>query len=142
MINNENYYRALNVMDRMEELRLERNIPKPKIGKSLGHSGAYYQAFYDGCRVLKVSTLLKFAKALDISVEYLLTGKNKQPYKDVELNINKISQLKKYKLCNNLQVIQSRLKRNLRNDISIKTLFEFETNLNINITELFKGKYE
>ena len=68
MITNDHYYRALNIMDKIEEIRVEKNIKKTDIGKELGYTKAYYQACYDSCRTLKVSTLIKFAKAVNVSV--------------------------------------------------------------------------
>ena len=140
MITNEHYYRALNIMDRIEEIRVEKNIKKSDIGKELGYTKAYYQAFYDACRTIRLSSLINFAKGLDISVDYLLTGKNKQPYKDFKLNYNLITDSKIKYLPNSLQVIKGRLKRKETDNISIKSLFEFEHYLNIPAIKLIGGE--
>ena len=126
MITNEHYYRALNIMDRVEELREEKRVSRYEIGKNLKHTGAYYQAFYDACRTIRVSTLVNFAKALDVSVEYLLTGKNKKPYKDFKVDFKIIKENNVKYLPNRLQVIKGRLKRGVCNNLSVKSLFEFE----------------
>ena len=131
MINNECYYMALNVVDRLEEIRQQKNISKYQIGKNLGHTGAYYQAFYDSCKTPKISTLIKLAKSIDVSIEYLLTGKNKDSFIEFNLNYELITNTKIKYLPNRLQVIKGRLKRQETNDFALKSLFEFEKYYNI-----------
>ena len=140
MITNDHYYRALNIMDRIEEIRVEKNIKKSDIGKELGYTKAYYQAFYDACRTIRLSSLINFAKGLNVSVNYLLTGKNKQPYKDFRINYNLITDSKIKYLPNSLQVIKGRLKRKETDNISLKSLFEFEHYLNIPAIKLIGGE--
>ena len=140
MITNEHYYRALNIMDRVEEIRLEKNIKKTDIGKELGYTKAYYQACYDSCRTLKVSTLIKFAKAVNVSVEYFLTGRNKQEFKSFEFNLDVIKNTKIKYIPNSLKVIKCRLKKEKAKDITIKTLFEFEKFYKIPAIKLIGGE--
>ena len=140
MITNDHYYRALNIMDRIEEIRVEKNIKKSDIGKELCFTKAYYQAFYDACRTIRLSSLINFAKGLNVSVNYLLTGKNKQPYKDFRINYNLITDSKIKYLPNSLQVIKGRLKRKETDNISLKSLFEFEHYLNIPAIKLIGGE--
>jgi transcriptional regulator with XRE-family HTH domain len=140
MITNDHYYRALNIMDRIEEVRLEKKILKSEIGKKLGYSSAYYQVCYDNCRTLKVSTLIKFAKAVDISVEYFLTGKNKQEFKSFEFNLEVIKNTKIKYIPNSLKVIKCRMKKEKAKDITIKTLFEFEKLYRIPAIKLIGGE--
>ena len=139
MITNEHYYRALNVMDKIEEIRVKKGIAGYKIGKFLGHTPSYYYTAYDNCRTIKVSTLIKLAKSLDISVEYLLSGKNKEEFKPFEFNLDIIKNTKVKYLPNRLRVIKCRIVKNKANNISLKTLFEFEHYLKISAIKIIGG---
>lgn len=139
MITNDHYYRALNIMNRVEEVRTERKISRTTFGKQLGHTIAYYQAFYDSCRAIKVMSVIKFAKVLDVSVEYLLTGKKKEPYKEFNLNYDYIINSKVKGLPNSLKVIKSKLKLGHCSDMSTKTLYEFEKQLKVPAIKLIGG---
>lgn len=139
MKTNENYYRALNIIDRIEELRLEKGIGKTVFGKKLGYTRQYYYSSYDNCRCIKVRTLNTMAKALDVSIEYLLTGKNKQSYKEFEVNFNMIVTSKMKKLPNYLQSIRSYLKSGRCKDLNTKSLFEFEQYSKIPAIKLIGG---
>lgn len=140
MINNEHYYRALNVMDRIDEIREEKGIIKTEFGKQLGHTMPYYHVTYNGFRIIKFSTLVNFAKVLDISVEYLLTGRNKDIFKPVKLDLELISSKRGKRFPNYLRVIKHYIKQGRTKDINLKTLFEFEHYLNIPVTNLLRGE--
>lgn len=139
MITNEHYYRALAIMDRIEEIREQKGIPKVAFAKKLGYTLSLYHVTYDNCRIVKISMLIKFAKVLDVSVEYLLTGKNLEPFKDFELNFDGITQAKTRGTSNSLRVIKHRLKSKKSNDIVLKTLFEFEYYLKTPAIKLIGG---
>lgn len=140
MITNEHYYTALNIMDRIEEIRINKNIQRTQFGDDLGFTKAYYYAFYNSCRIIKTSSLINFAKILNVSVEYLLTGKNLTQYKDFKLDFNKIINCKAQKLPNSLKVIKCKLKKGVTKDINIKTLFEFEYYIKIPAIKLIGGE--
>lgn len=140
MITNDHYYRALNIMNRVEEIRQKLNIPKTEFGKKLGYTPAYYYAFYNSCRTIKVSTLIKFAEILNVSVNYLLTGKNYEQFKNFTLNYDNIINSKKRKTPNSLKVIKTALKYGKIKDLNIKSLFEFEEQLHIPAIKLIGGE--
>lgn len=139
MKTNENYYRALNIIDRIEEIREEKRIGKTIIGKTLGCSKQYYYSAYDNCRCLKVKTLDRIAKILDVSLEYLLTGKNKEPYKKIDINFDLIKNTKIKKLPNYLQSTRSYLRSGRCTDLNTKSLFEFEEYSKIPVIKLIGG---
>lgn len=139
MITNEHYYRSLNIMDRIEEVRLKKHISRVEFGDRLGKSKAYYQAFYDACRGLRIESVINFAKILDVSVDYLLSGKKEEPYRDFKLDFSKITTSKVRKLPNTLKVIKCNLKKNKIKSMTVKTLFEFEHYLSISAIELIGG---
>lgn len=140
MILNDNYYRALDIINRIEEIREEKNITRTEFGKQMGLSQSYYYVVYDNCRIIRINTLVKIAKILNISIEYLFTGKNKQPFKDFKINYDKIINAKTIKMPNRLRVIKSNLKRNKTSNIMLKTIFDFERQLNISAIKLIGGK--
>lgn len=140
MRTNNNYYRALAIMDRIEEIREEKQIGKTIFGKKLGYTRQYYYSSYDNCRCIKIRTLNTMAKALDISIEYLLTGKNKQPYKHTDINFDLIKNTKIKKLPNYLQSIRSYLRKGRCKDLNTKSLFEFEQYSKIPAIKLIGGE--
>jgi transcriptional regulator with XRE-family HTH domain len=139
MRTNNNYYRALAIMDRIEEIREEKGIGKTIVGKTLGYSRQYYYSAYDNCRCLKVKTLDRIAKILDVSLEYLLTGKNKEPYKKIDINFDLIKNTKIKKLPNYLQSTRSYLRSGRCTDLNTKSLFEFEEYSKIPAIKLIGG---
>ena len=136
---NDNYYRALNIINRIDEVREEKGIGKTIFGKRMGYSRQYYYSSYDNCRCIKVKTLNKMARGLDISVEYLLTGRNKQPYKHIDVNFDLIINTKIKKLPNYLHAVRSYLKTGRCKDLNIKSLFEFEQYSKIPAIKLIGG---
>lgn len=139
MIFNEHYYRALNVVDRIEEVRESKGICKTEFGKQLNFTRAYYYSFYNPCRTLRVIRLQKVAKVLNVSVDYLLTGKKLKEYKDFQYNTDKIINCDRLKLSNRLKVIRRKLETGVIRNITVKTLFEFEHDLNIPAIKLIGG---
>lgn len=140
MKNNDNYYRALAIMDRVESVREEKNISKCYIGKTLGYTRPWYYAAYNSFRTLRVSTLVKFAEVLDVSAEYLLTGKNKKEYKPFKVNYDLLFQQKKRGIPVHLRPIKTQIKKGRTKSILIKTLFEFEEFYKIPAIKLIGGE--
>lgn len=127
MITTPEYYQAINVVDKIEEIRIEQKITKVEFGKKLGLTDPYYHAIYNCCRVLRVDTLYKMAKILNVSVGYLLGNEQRQDFKSFNINYSEIFNDKTLRLPNRLKVIKSNLKKNSNKHIMIKTLFEYES---------------
>lgn len=133
------YYIALAIMDRVEEMRLEKNIPKVKFGKELGFTTPYYHVLYNRCGTLRINTLIKVAKVLDVSVEYILSGKNYDVYKPFKIDYTILLTTIRKGMPLKLRVIKSMLKHNPNKHIMIKTLFEFEDFLKTPAIKLIGG---
>jgi DNA-binding Xre family transcriptional regulator len=138
MKNNDAYYRAIGVIDRIEEVREERGISKPQVGLRLGLTKEYYYSFYNIARAIQVDTLLKIAKVLDVNVEYLLEGRYKSNYKDNNYGLERIINCK-CKLNGSLATIRCKLRKGVTKSITIKTLLEFEEVSKIPAIELIKN---
>lgn len=139
MITNEHYYRAINIMDIIDELREKKGICKTQIGKQQGFTPPYYHSFYNGCRAIRINSLYNIAKVLNVSVEYLLTGKKQDTFKDFKLDFSNIINNDKTGVPTRLRVIKHYLKSGKAKDISVKTLFEFEHYLKIPAIKLIGG---
>lgn len=84
------------IKDRLKEIRLEQGFTQKEIAEKLGVSQPNYQQWERGIRNPKDSTLLKIAKVLDVSLEYL-KGTNTlidlDPYKPTEEDMKAVRQL-------------------------------------------------
>lgn len=140
MISNEHYYTALNIIDKIEELREELGVPKVEIGNKLGFSKPYYHALYNSGRTLKVNNLIKLAKILNVSVGYLLGNNPKKEYKEFDLDYSLIVNTKVFKLPNRLSAIRSKIKNDGIKYLNVKTLFEFEHYTKIPAIKLIGGE--
>jgi transcriptional regulator with XRE-family HTH domain len=136
MKNTEGYYLALAAIDRLDEVRAEKGISKTNLSKKLGCNYTYYNVSYHLCRIYKIDTLVKLAKTIDVSVEYILSGKNKQPYVDFNIDFSQIINTKIANLPDSLGTIRTRLKRKPNTSINLKTLYDFEQALKIPASKL------
>ena len=74
------YYETLFVMDRIEDLAVRKFVTLSNFGRKFGKSPAWaYNALCNGSN-FKIKKINEIAKLLDVNLEYLFTGKNKQPY--------------------------------------------------------------
>lgn len=126
MITNEHYYRALNIMDRIEEVRELKGISKTVISKSLNCTDPYYHSAFNFSRIIRIDTLMKYARVLDVSVAYLLSNGKMDTFKEFEINYDNIINKHSKKLPLRLRVLRSYLKKNTRKHLTVKSLFEFE----------------
>lgn len=139
MITTPEYYQALNVVDKIEEIREEKNISKVELGKKLGVTDPYYHSIYNCCRVLRIDTLYRIAEVLDVSVGYFLNNEKRQPFKSFKINYSKIINDKTLRLPNRLKVTKSKLRYNPNKNITLKLLFEYEYYLKIPAIKLIGG---
>ena len=137
------YYKALNVLERIQKELLNLGISGIKFSRKLGYSDNWWNTKYYIVSVPKVNTLLKIAKVLNISYEYLLTGNNRTTYKPVEVNMKQLISLyekEKYHLGkeipNRMTVTIYNLKRGKQESITCNLLFDFETLLKVSAYNL------
>lgn len=140
MITNEHYYRALNIMDRIEEVRELKGISKTVIGKSLNHTEPYYHAAFNFSRIIRIDTLMKYARVLDVSVAYLLSNGKMDTFKEFEINYDNIINRHTKKLPLRLRALRSQLKKYKDKHLTVKSLFEFEHYYKIPAIQLIGGE--
>ena len=139
----DSYYKALNVLERIQEELLKSGVSGVDLSRKLGVSDTWWNNKYNIVCFPKVNTLLKIAKALNISYEYLLTGCNRNIYKPIEVNMKQlISFYEKGKYHmekmtpNRINVAIHHLKRGKQKSITCKLLFDFERLLKVSAYKL------
>lgn len=140
--NSENYYVVLNIMDRIAEHALEKFGTYAKFSRALGYTDPYFYQITNLEHFFKINNLIKAAKALDLSVEYLLTGKRKEPFNDEKLSVKNVLKLKvpKYAINNSLCSIQCHIKSGRTKSMNIKTLLEFESASGVKAMDILRGR--
>ena len=140
---NESYYRGISVLERIQEELLNLGISGIKFSRMLGYSDNWWNTKYYIVSVPKVNTLLKIAKVLNISYEYLLTGNNRTTYKPVKVNMKQLIyfyEKEKHNLGkaipNIMTVTIYNLKRGTQKSITCKLLFDFERLLKVSAYKL------
>lgn len=136
MIINDNYYIAINILNRIEKVRTEKSLLQIELCRRMGKCAAWWNVALNGARTLRFNTLCRIAKALNISVEYLITGKNKARYRHCYLNREKIISLYEYNVPPRILTILSQIRNNKKNDLSIKTLLDISYYYKIDIINL------
>ncbi|MBQ0114172.1 MAG: hypothetical protein KBT03_13665 [Bacteroidales bacterium] len=120
----EEYYQALCINDRIEELRVEQKV-------------IYYHLPIDNANIrincggiLRLDILHRLAKFFNVSLEYLLYGGKKEPYKEIDINLkNIVKYFKENKIkhdSNSIKVTISKIKNNKSRYISPLMLFKLE----------------
>lgn len=139
----ESYYKALNVLERIQEELLKSGVSGVNLSRKLGVHDTWWNNKYNIVCFPKVNTLLKIAQALNISFEYLLTGNNRTTYKPVEVNTKQlITFYEKGKhhfgkaIPNTMVVSVHNLKRGKRESMTCKLLFDFEKLLKVSAYSL------
>ena len=135
MINNDYFYCAIDIIEKIEKLRQEKKIPKKEIGKRLGYTVQYYYSLYNSNKVMTVNTLIGVARALDVNVGYLLGNMPMGKYEDFKVDYSTIIK-NKAKYSPTLATIRSKIKNKTTKNITVKTLLEFEQVLKIPAIEL------
>lgn len=142
----DNYYLSLAVLDRINEEVIAKFGGPCIFAKHLKKTRTYWTDLLRSRYSIQVDTFIRLAEAVGVSVEYLLTGKNKQPYKPVEVCYDVL--LAKYQdyICNKrylcgaiiphtLKVLTGIIKKRKCN-ITLTTLFRFEDLLHTSAYQL------
>ena len=138
MITDDNYYTSLNILDRIDEIRIKKGISTSEFCRNLEKSTAWWTVIYSGARVIRFQTLCKIAKILNVSVLYLITGKNKGRYKNCHINQEEIKKLKGKYAPPRICVSLCNFRKNRTKDVSVKTLLDISYYYKIDITNLIK----
>ena len=116
------YYDSLSVYDRVVEEAIKKYSNLSKFADELGLNRS---TFYNKIS-LRTDNLLKCAKVLNISVNYLLTGKKKDVYKPVEPRYTMIRTQKLPKNTDNcLRVVKCQLNKGIKNHLTVRSVLRF-----------------
>lgn len=116
------YYDSLSVCDRVVEEAIQKYSNLSKFANKLGLCNT---SFYDNIS-LRTDTLLKCAKVLNISVNYLLTGKKKDVYKPIEARYTMVRTQKLPKNIDNcLLVVKCQLNKGIKKHLTVRSVLRF-----------------
>lgn len=116
------YYDSLSVYDRVVEEAISKYSNLSKFANELGLCKT---SLYSKIS-LRVDTLLKCAKVLNISVNYLLTGKKKDIYKPIEARYTMIRTQKLPKNTDNcLRVEKCQLNKGTKKHLTVRSVLRF-----------------
>lgn len=116
------YYDSLSVYDRVVEEAIQKYSNLSKFADELGLNRS---TFYNKIS-LRTDNLLKCAKVLNISVNYLLTGKKKDVYKPIEARYTMIRTRKLPKNTDNcLLVVKCQLNKGIKKHLTVRSVLRF-----------------
>lgn len=116
------YYDSMSVYDRVVEEAIQKYSNLSKFANELGLCRS---TFYNKIS-LRADNLLKCAKVLNISVNYLLTGRKKDVYKPVEARYTMIRTQKLPKNTENcLRVVKCQLNKGIKKHLTVRSVLRF-----------------
>ena len=116
------YYDSMSVYDRVVEEAIQKYGFLSKFADELGLNRS---TFYNKIS-LRADNLLKCAKVLNISVNYLLTGKKKDVYKPVEPRYTMIRTQKLPKNTDNcLRVVKCQINKGIKKHLTVRSVLRF-----------------
>ena len=116
------YYDSLSVYDRVVEEAIQKYSFLSKFADEVGLCRS---TFYNKIS-LRTDNLLKCAKVLNISVNYLLTGKKKDVYKPIEERYTMIRIQKLPKNTDNcLLVVKCQLNKGIKKHLTVRSVLRF-----------------
>ena len=116
------YYDSMSVYDRVVEEAIKKYSNLSKFADELGLCRS---TFYNKIS-LRTDNLLQCAKVLNISVNYLLTGKIKDVYKPIEECYTVIRTQKLPKNTDNcLRVVKCQLNKGIKKNLTVRSVLRF-----------------
>lgn len=129
------YYDSMSVYDRVVEEAIQKYSNLSKFANELGLDKT---SFYHKIS-LRTDTLLKCAKVLNISVNYLLTGKKKDVYKPIEPRYTMIRTQKLPKNTDNcLRVEKCQLNKGIKNNLTVRSVLRFAKSFKCEPVDIIK----
>ena len=129
------YYDSLSVYDRVVEEAIKKYSNLSKFADELGLNRS---TFYNKIS-LRTDNLLKCAKVLNISVNYLLTGKKKDVYKPVEPRYTMIRTQKLPKNTDNcLRVVKCQLNKGIKKHLTVRSVLRFAKSFKCEPVDIIK----
>lgn len=128
-MNDEVYYRCLSVLDRINDEAVIKFGSGYAFSKALGRDKSFWNVRISAITFPRMKNIIIYAKTLNLSVEYLLTGKHRGIYHPCEINCQRIYQeYKSRKIsienCRRFAPIMFKVKRGA--EVNLSTLFELE----------------
>ena len=122
MKDDDSYYDSMSVYDRVVDEAIKKYSNLSKFADELGLNRS---TFYNKIS-LRADNLLKCAKALNISVNYLLTGKKKDVYKPIEARYTMIRIQNLPKNTDNcLRVVKCQLNKGTKKHLTVRSILRF-----------------
>ena len=122
MKDDEAYYDSLSVYDRVVEEAIQKYS---NLSKFANEVGLCRSTFYNKIS-LRTDNLLKCAKVLNISVNYLLTGKKKDVYKPIEARYTMVRTQNLPKNTDNcLRVVKCQLNKGIKKHLTVRSVLRF-----------------
>ena len=116
------YYDSMSVYDRVVDEAIQKYS---NLSKFADEVGLCRSTFYNKIS-LRTDNLLKCAKVLNISVNYLLTGKKKDVYKPIEARYAMIRTQKLPKNTDNcLLVVKCQLNKGTKKNLTVRSVLRF-----------------
>lgn len=129
------YYDSLSVYDRVVEEAIHKYGFLTKLADEVGLCRS---TFYNKIS-LRTDNLLKCAKVLNISVNYLLTGKKKDVYKPIEPRYTMIRTQKLPKNTDNcLRVVKCQLNKGIKKHLTVRSVLRFAKAFKCEPVEIIK----
>lgn len=138
-MNDESYYKCLDILDRINDEAISKFGSGYAFSKALGRDKSFWNVRYSAVTFPRLKNILTYSKILDVSVEYLLTGKHKDKYKPCEIDYQNIyNEYKKHKIpvdmCYKLAPIMFKVKRG--SSVNLGTLIELSDMFRIPVYQL------
>lgn len=138
-MNDDSYYRCLGVIDRINEEAISKFGSGYKFSKALGRNTSWWNVRYSAATFPRLENINTYAKLFNVSVDYLLTGKNRKPYYSMVVCCGRLyNEYKSHKIpvdkCKKYAPIMFRVKQG--HEVNLSTLFDFENMFNIPAYEL------
>lgn len=116
------YYDSMSVYDRVVDEAIQKYS---NLSKFADEVGLCRSTFYNKIS-LRTDNLLKCAKVLNISVNYLLTGKKKDVYKPIEARYTMVRTQKLPKNTDNcLRVVKCQLNKGIKKNLTVRSVLRF-----------------
>lgn len=116
------YYDSMSVYDRVVEEAIQKYS---NLSKFADEVGLCRSTFYNKIS-LRTDTLLKYAKVLNISVNYLLTGKKKDVYKPIDARYTMVRTQNLPKNTENcLRVVKCQLNKGIKKHLTVRSVLRF-----------------
>lgn len=116
------YYDSLSVYDRVVDEAIQKYS---NLSKFADEVGLCRSTFYNKIS-LRTDNLLKYAKVLNISVNYFLTGKKKDVYKPIEARYTMVRIQKLPKNIDNcLRVEKCQLNKGIKKNLTVRSVLRF-----------------